>query len=279
MRLKKQKGDDWMSRVGFKVCRHAKCEQEQPLPISEFNRNKKAKDGLQSWCRTCQNEYEKNRQEQQAREAGHRAYEERLIKQEEIEDAIDLFKSCRSRIHSCKYGIGIYKDVDCDWDDPYKFLKDILTIKENKPLVLSRRTIESPWDTLWSDWKSQRKKYLTTNNPYDEPELDRIKGEKSPYRIGNIGCSSNEWNRERAKPITPLRIRLFKEGQLIQERHFAEITKAMNWIKSETDSKCGWKKVRGSIDKGAIPLMNGYEFKAYSLDSMMEEFRMEEDSV
>ena len=42
-----------------KVCK--KCGQE--LPLSFFWKNKKSKDGLQNWCKTCQTEYEKQRKQ------------------------------------------------------------------------------------------------------------------------------------------------------------------------------------------------------------------------
>jgi len=36
-----------------KHCRDKSCQQENPQPISNFNRNAKQKDGLQYYCRVC----------------------------------------------------------------------------------------------------------------------------------------------------------------------------------------------------------------------------------
>lgn len=41
--------------AGMKRC--TKCET--PMSVTQFCKNKKAKDGLQSWCRTCANESSK----------------------------------------------------------------------------------------------------------------------------------------------------------------------------------------------------------------------------
>lgn len=44
---------------GTKVC--SKCKRE--LPVSEFNKNKRNKDGIDNKCRQCASEYYKNNKE------------------------------------------------------------------------------------------------------------------------------------------------------------------------------------------------------------------------
>jgi len=49
-----------------KTCSNPECRNSgKVLPVSDFNRHSKRADGLQSWCRECQQEDLRKRQEQQ----------------------------------------------------------------------------------------------------------------------------------------------------------------------------------------------------------------------
>jgi hypothetical protein len=249
-----------MSKNELKIC--IKCNRSKT--VAEFYVYPNG--SLYKVCKECHKARVKANSEKEAIEAGHRAYKEGLIKYEEIEDAIDLYKSCRSRIHSCKYGIGIYQNVDCAWDDPYEFMKDILTKRDTGILF---------WDLLWDVWKEQRRIYLNTGDENEKPELDRAFGYAGiGYQIGTVQCLSDWLNREKAKEVTALRIRLYRENEFIGERHFAYISKAKKWLQSETNHKCSLKKIKNNIDKGRISF-HEFEFEIHSLDYMMREYRRE----
>lgn len=251
-----------------KYCGNDNCTKQQPLLLSDFYRYKNG--DYYKVCKDCHNDRIKKQKEDEAKQAGVKAYKEGIITYEEIEDAISLFKSCRSRIHSCKYGIDIYKEIQCGWENPYEFLKDIITKKENKEF--------SYWNSIWVDWKEQRKTYLSTANEDDKPELDRIRGGTSPYIIGNVRCLSKIMNREFAKKITPLGIKLYKDGKLINERHFTEIEKSRAWIMSQTNCKCSRNKILNNFDKKLVVLSARYSFRVNSLNYMLDEFQISEST-
>lgn len=249
-----------MSKSKLKIC--INCNRSKT--IAEFYVYPNG--SLYKVCKECHKARVKANSEKEAIEAGHRAFKEGLIQQEEIEDAIDLYKSCRSRIHSCKYNIGIYENVYCAWDDPYEFMKDILTKRDTKIWF---------WDNLWDYWKEQRRIYLITGDENEKPELDRVFASLGVgYQVGTVQCLSDRLNREKAKQITAIRIRLYRENKLINERHFEYIDKAKKWIESETNYTCNWNKIKDNIDKGRISF-HEFEFEIHSLDYMLREYRRE----
>lgn len=253
----------------YRKCGNPDCKHNQPLSLTSFYRYPDK--SIYNICRDCHKAKVKNNIERKAEEAGCRAYEEGLISKDEIDDAISLFKSCRSRIQSCKYNMGIYKDVECDWDDPYQFMKDILTLRD---------TGISFWDSLWDDWKKQREIYLNSKDEEEKPELDRVHARRGiGYKIGTVRCLSDRLNRELANlSFIPIRIKLFKDGQLIQERHFAGIRKSIKWIRTELNIKCSQKRIQSNIDKEPLILKEGYKIEINSLEYIIEELEIEKEN-
>jgi hypothetical protein len=147
-------------------------------------------------CKKCHSKKVQSNKELGAMNAIERLLELAIISICNISSARTLYLSCESRIHSCKYNIGIYKDVDCHWDSPLSFMIDII---QQLPKV-------------WHDWKIQNAIYEETNNDSERPTLDRI-DEFGNYTLSNIQMLSKHDNSKKARS-KPCRVLIIKDTKV-----------------------------------------------------------------
>jgi len=105
-----------------------------------------------------------------------------IIKNNEVIAAHLLHISATSRINSCKYKQGIYKAIECGWDDPQKMTLDIITRKSE----------------MWKLWNIQTAYFEQSKEQSDRPSIDRI-NEKLGYSLDNIQMLSLEQNISKAR--------------------------------------------------------------------------------
>lgn len=86
-------------QIKTKVCAHCGVEQK----VTEFSKNSTSKDGLQSWCKTCTNKYNKwyERVEKRIRDRIKEQYEQKYAKFEQYRWLIEKYE----RLADCdKFG-------------------------------------------------------------------------------------------------------------------------------------------------------------------------------
>ncbi|WP_308638991.1 hypothetical protein [Paenibacillus silvisoli] len=107
------------------------------------------------------------------------------IKNSEVVAGHLLYDSVLSRINACKYGIGIYKDIECEWVSPEVTMLDIIHFKND----------------MWREWIIQTLYFEQTNDKGNRPSIDRIDPEKG-YSLDNIQMLSvaNNAKKATAKP-------------------------------------------------------------------------------
>ncbi|WP_076305732.1 hypothetical protein [Paenibacillus odorifer] len=92
-----------------------------------------------------------------------------LIKSSEVVAAYLLYESAVSRINACKYNLGIYAKISCDWDDAEVMVLDIIFHKKE----------------MWVEWIKQSIYYEETNKQCFRASIDRIDAQKN-YTLSNI---------------------------------------------------------------------------------------------
>lgn len=115
--------------------------------------------------------------------------ENEIIKEEHEFAAYLLFKSVESRIHNCRYSVGIYEGVFCEWDVPLNGVMDIIRHKPD----------------MWQGWIEQTKIFLENDQQQScRPTIDRLDTDPNiGYRLDNIQLLSFRENTQRAvnKPV------------------------------------------------------------------------------
>lgn len=110
---------------------------------------------------------------------------EALIVEEEKFSLYLLHGSIYSRITNCKYNVGMYKYVECEWENEEQTVLDILHMRND----------------FWITWKKVTEEYIKNDHKHSyRPTIDRI-NEQEGYRLGNIQVLTNAQNCAKATSI------------------------------------------------------------------------------
>lgn len=144
-----------MSKEKTKEC--SKCELI--LPVSEFHKDKKSKDGFDSYCKFCRNDY---------------LSEWRLKKYRRDPYKYLLYSSCTNAFNRGQpdYIKPPYNHVTCEWDSVSDFFNELCN------------------DVEWmKEWRCVTDKYLETGLKEDKPSINR-KNPQLGYSRDNIEVQS-----------------------------------------------------------------------------------------
>ncbi|AJS60000.1 hypothetical protein [Paenibacillus sp. IHBB 10380] len=213
--------------MGIKTKKCLKCKEM--LPTTEFNQEKKNKDGLYSYCKKCRTNYTR---------------EWRLKKFEDDPYLYLLKESCikafgRGQPNYHKSG---YSGILCEYPSVDVFVKTL----QNDP-------------TINSDWIAQTDIFLVTKDMSDRPTLDRIDSNGN-YVLKNLKVSPFGVNSYTAN-VKPVQICIL-EGTGIKEHNFPSVADAKKLVKTMFNVPASTLK---HLDSGSIvTLGNGLKLLVQS---------------
>lgn len=114
-----------------------------------------------------------------------KCFEEGIVTYEEKFSTFLLHGSLYSRITNCKYNSGMYKYVECEWEDEEKTFLDILHKQKG----------------FWVSWKELTEEYMKNDYKHSyRPTIDRL-NEREGYNLANIQVLTNAKNAAKATSL------------------------------------------------------------------------------
>lgn len=206
-----------------------KCKKTKEL--SEFY------DGYKE-CKKCTSNRVQFNKKHRAITAVEKLLELGIIYNNEVSSAKTLYISCESRFNSCKYNVGIYKEIECEWESPLDFTIDII----NK------------LPDFWNAWRIQNAIYDETKHDSDRPTIDRI-DEFGNYTLSNIQMLSKHDNSKKAK-AKPCKVLIIKNLRMLG---IVEFDSKKEMIEKLIEANIPINAVKIKMDTGGIQeIGNGY---------------------
>lgn len=187
------------------------CEQIKP---------RKEYYSTSSYCKACHKEYMSDKSITNRRKFLHKCIANNKLKLEHFDAADRLLISCQSRYNACKYNMGIYKDIECNYATPFEFFL----------VLLDKEEFFEKWIDLYNCWIASGK------NRNALPVIDRI-DEKGHYISSNVQPLTHLENTQKANSNSILFFLWKRRGlREIARGRFDSVSELKRYIDSSNNS-------------------------------------------